>query len=815
VPPQQPDASPTAGPADVIIGGGELGALIRAHDWSATPLGPLHAWPQSLRTAVSLMLQLRQPAYIAWGPEQVSLYNDGYIPICGAKHPYGLGLPARELWAEIWDQLGPINQAVMRGEAQWFDDMPFALAGRGRDDPSFFSFSYTPLRDESGKVAGIFCAAMETTDTVLARQREEQLRLATEAAEVGLWDVDLITDTLFWPARVKAMFGISPDKPVSMADFYAGLHPDDATVVVAAFGDAIDGDRRALYDQEYRTVGKEDGVVRWVAAKGRGIFDDDGLCLRVLGTAIDITRRKADEARLRELNETLERRVSEALAERKLLADIVEGAEVFVQVADLDYSFLAINRASADEFERIFGVRPKVGDNMLDLLADRPDHQAAVRSVWARALEDGEAFTLVDEFGDSDRDRRHYEMKFNVLRDKDGQRIGAYQFVYDVTDRLRDQQRLVEAEAALRQSQKLDAMGQLTGGVAHDFNNLLTPIIGSLDLLQRGQVGGAREQRMIAGALQSAERAKTLVQRLLAFARRQPLQPTAVDVPALLAGLADLVASTTGPQIKVVVDVPLDLPPAHADANQLEMAILNLSVNARDAMEHGGVLRITASAETVGPGHPAKLKPERYIRLSVADTGAGMDEAVLARAVEPFFSTKGLGKGTGLGLSMVHGLASQLGGALTISSSPGLGTNIELWIPESGEQPLVGAETTEEGAHPELGTVLLVDDEDLVRMSTADMLTEMGFAVVEARSGEDALRRLDEGLAIDLLVTDHLMPGMTGVELAYAVRNRAPGVRTLIISGFAEAEGLAPELRRLTKPFRRSELAAILGETRA
>ena len=934
--------------AGFLPDGGKLGALIRAFDWSSTPLGPLGSWPQSLRTAVGLMLQLRQPAYIAWGPEQISLYNDGYIPICGAKHPQGLGLPARDLWAEIWGQLGPINDAVMRGEAQWFEDMPFALAGRGGDEPSYFSFSYTPLRDERGEVAGIFCAAMETTDKVLTRRAldqvaqrwrrifeqapsficilrgpdhifefvnsahrrlfgseawvgrpirdafpdlegqgfyeqldrvyglgervvfvdqpvrfrspsdgrdevryldfiyaplldedgsvggvfcegfdvserrdaqaalrrsEEQLRLATDAAEIGLWDVDVVTDTLYWPPRVKAMFGVSPDRPVSMTDFYEGLHPDERAEVVAAFAAACDPARRTLYDVEYRTVGKEDGAIRWVAAKGRAVFDEQDRCVRVIGTAIDITGRKAAESRLRELNETLERRISEAVAERKLLADMVDGADVFVQVADPEFRFLAINRASADEFERIFGVRPKVGDSMLELLADQPESQAAVRRVWARALA-GEAFTEIGEFGDAARDRRHYEMKFDVLRDSAGERVGAYQFVYDITERLRDQQRLAVTEEALRQSQKLDAMGQLTGGVAHDFNNLLTPIIGGLDMLQRGGVGGAREQRMITAALQSAERAKTLVQRLLAFARRQPLQPTAVDVGRLVAGMADLVASTSGPQIRVVVEAPPGLPPALADANQLEMAILNLSVNARDAMEHGGVLRITASAETVDAEHPAKLRPGAYVRISIADTGEGMEEAVLARAIEPFFSTKGIGKGTGLGLSMVHGLASQLGGGLTLASTPGVGTNVELWLPESvaaprpevqGDGPVAGG--------PMLGTALVVDDEDLVRLSTADMLADMGFVVVEARSAEDALRQLEAGLQINLLVTDHLMPGMTGVELAYAVRERRPEVRTLIVSGFAEAAGLAPDLNRLTKPFRQADLAAVLSAT--
>ena len=220
----------------------------------------------------------------------------------------------------------------------------------------------------------------------------------------------------------------------------------------------------------------------------------------------------------------------------------------------------------------------------------------------------------------------------------------------DVTTEREAQETLRLTEEALRQSQKLEAMGQLTGGVAHDFNNLLMPIIGSLDMLQRRQIGGEREQRLIGGALQSADRAKTLVQRLLAFARRQPLQPVAVDVAELVTGMAQLIESTTGPQIRVVVDVAKNVPLANADPNQLEMAILNLSVNARDAMTQGGTLRISASPETVQAIHRSKLKPGPYVRISVADTGTGMDEAVLARAIEPFFSTKGVGKGTGLGL---------------------------------------------------------------------------------------------------------------------------------------------------------------------
>jgi CheY-like chemotaxis protein len=261
------------------------------------------------------------------------------------------------------------------------------------------------------------------------------------------------------------------------------------------------------------------------------------------------------------------------------------------------------------------------------------------------------------------------------------------------------------------------------------------------------------------------------------------------------------------------VEIAQDLPAAMVDPNQLEMALLNLGVNARDAMPDGGTLRITAAEEVIRGGHRSKLSPGRYVRLSVADTGIGMDEATLARAVEPFFSTKGIGKGTGLGLSMVHGLASQLGGTLTIQSRLGVGTNVELWLPvtDAPAQPADGSP----GAAPSVvtvGTALLVDDEDLVRMSTADMLSDLGYSVVEAASAEEALRLMQNGLRPDLLVTDHLMPGMSGADLARAVHAERPGTPVLVVSGYAESEGIAPDLPRLSKPFRADELAGSLAQ---
>jgi PAS domain S-box-containing protein len=658
--------------------------------------------------------------------------------------------------------------------------------------------------DEAGDYLGYVGSVIDIEERREAEDRlalsEEQLRLATESAEIGLWDVDARTDAMFWPPRVKAMFGLSPEVPVTLADFPRGLHPDDRAAVAEAFEAARDPARRALYDVEYRTVGREDGLIRWVAAKGRGLFTPEGVCTRVIGTAIDITARKADEVRLRDLNQQLEQRVVERTAERNR---IWEMSHDLFAIMGFDGFLKAINPA----WEATLGF-----DEATLLAMDfprqvHPDDHENVGAVMEK-LARGETVR-----GFEDR-LRHADGSWRWISWTLVPQGGVFYAVgRDVTAEREAAAELERAQEALRQSQKMEAMGQLTGGVAHDFNNLLTPIVGSLDMLQRKGLGGPREQRLIDGAMQSADRAKTLVQRLLAFARRQPLQPSAVDVAKLVAGMADLIASTSGPQIHVVVDAADGLPPAKADPNQLEMALLNLGVNARDAMPEGGTLRITAGVDPVGPGHRSGLRPGSYVRLSVADTGVGMDEATLKRAVEPFFSTKGIGKGTGLGLSMVHGLASQLGGALNVESRLGVGTNIELWLPAS-DAPVdeAAAAAPASSAPARSGTALLVDDEELVRESTADMLEDLGYEVAQAASAEEALRLIRGGLRPDVVMTDHLMPGMNGTELANVIVADLPGTPVLIVSGYAEAEGIAPHYPRLVKPFRNSDLAASLAE---
>jgi PAS domain S-box-containing protein len=541
------------------------------------------------------------------------------------------------------------------------------------------------------------------------RESEARLRLATEAAEVGFWDVDLLGDSLTWPARVKKMFGISGEVPVSMRDFYEGLHPEDRDATAAAFAAACDPRRRAVYDVEYRTVGKEDGVVRWVAAKGRAVFDSSGRAVRVIGTAVDITARKSaeaalarSEAELRSLNEALEARVREEVAARE------------------------------------------------------------------------------------------------------------------------------EAQARAAQSQRMEALGQLAGGVAHDFNNVLQAVAGGARLIEARSGDPERVRRLARMIAEAARRGASVTRRLLAFSRRADLRAEAVDVATLFEDMREILSHTLGTGIEVRVQLPALLPPLLADKGQLETVLVNLAANARDALRGAGAITLSGIVEEVprrsgGPALPATLKPGSYLRLSVADTGAGMDAATLARAAEPFFTTKPLGKGTGLGLAMARGFAEQSGGALAIESSPGRGTTVRLWMPvaaadaRSSPGPVTIRGAGQRGGH---ARVLLVDDEALVREITTEGLEAAGCAVLAVGSAAEAIEFLESGQAVDLLITDLSMPGMDGIALIREAQRRRPGLRAILLTGFAtDAAELAiggtirstfSLLRKPIEPAALAERAAVL-----
>jgi signal transduction histidine kinase/CheY-like chemotaxis protein len=361
------------------------------------------------------------------------------------------------------------------------------------------------------------------------------------------------------------------------------------------------------------------------------------------------------------------------------------------------------------------------------------------------------------------------------------------------------------AQEQLRQAQKMETIGQLTGGVAHDFNNLLMAVMGNLDLLRKRLPDDPRLHRLVDGALQGAQRGASLTQRLLAFARQQDLRAVSVDLGALIQGMGNLLERSLGPRIVLKLDIPERLPPARIDANQLELAILNLAINARDAMPDGGSIEIKV-AEYQARKDPA-LEPGRYLKLSVVDTGSGMTPEILKRAIEPFFSSKPLGKGTGLGLSMVHGLAVQLGGALQLSSSVGKGTTATLVLPVATVAPEVEVPAPTAQKKKRSAVILFVDDDPLIAMSTTEMLEDLGHRVIGANSGLHALDILRSGQQIDLMMTDHVMPGMTGIELAAASRKMRPSLPILLATGYAELpEGTQVDLPRLAKPYHQDQL---------
>jgi PAS domain S-box-containing protein len=499
---------------------------------------------------------------------------------------------------------------------------------------------------------------------------------------------------------------------------------------------------------------------------------------------------------LKRLNILLADRVEERTAERDRLWNL--SPDPFV-VSDGNGVWLAASPA----WTRLLGWSH---DELLGRPADwmiHPDDLDAVHALRDRLARGEVAREFVNRL--RGRDGAYRWLSWTSVPERD--RI--YNVARDVTAERERAEALRKAEEALRESQKMESIGQISGGLAHDFNNLLSPILGTLDLLQRS-LPDERSARLVGGALEAAERARILVQRLLAFARRQPLQPSAVDVPGLIDNLKPLLASTVGPQVEIVVDVGSAVPPALVDANQLELAIINLAVNARDAMPDGGRLDIAVRTESADG--ESSLAAGDYVLISLADTGTGMPPSVLERAIEPFFSTKGSGRGTGLGLSMVHGLVAQLGGEMRIDSEVGRGTLVRLWLPvaHTAAPETSVAVSMPSSSTEHRGTALLVDDEPLVRESTAQMLTELGYRVIEAGSAREAIERLDEDDRIDVLVTDHFMPGMTGTELARQITRRRPGLPVLIVSGYADVDDLAPDLPRLSKPFRQYELGQAL-----
>lgn len=653
---------------------GAMSAKVRAHDWANTPLGPIESWPQSLCFAVETMLSSRFPACMTWGPDHTMFYNDAYQPMMGSK-PEALGRPLSAVWSEVWPALKPLVDKAYAGEATFIEDLELEINRSGQPELAYFTFCYSPLRDEQGAVRGMLDTVVETTSKFLA------LRQWREAAA-------------------------SLEQQVAQR--------------------TADRNRLWQLSEDVLLVARYDGTITAV------------------NPAWTATLGWSEE-------ETLGR----PLASFAHVNDVVQVSAT------------------------------------IDLLATEPTRRQLVAR--CRHRDGGErwiAWTAVPSDGFI-------------------QAVGR-----DTTEEHQREEALRNAEDLLRQSQKMEAVGQLTGGIAHDFNNMLQGIVLPLQIIRQRMAQGRHGEvdRYIESGLAAARRAAALTQRLLAFSRRQPLDSRSVALGESLTGLTSMLKTTCGENIALHMDLPDDLWHALTDANQFESAVVNLAINARDAMPGGGSLHISAGNVRVGQGAEVSvsgLEPGDYVRVVVRDTGIGMTDDVIARAFDPFFTTKPLGQGTGLGLSMIYGFMRQSGGIAVLESAAGQGTDVSLYFARSAHAP-----QTDMPAEPETNlsgprrpdSSLVVEDDDIVRALAVELMRDMGFQVMEAASGSAAMALLSGAVHFDLLVSDVGLPGPNGRQVADYAREKFPDIKIILMTGYAEQAAMKPQflgehMELLVKPF--------------
>lgn len=843
--------------ADFLSGGGEMGGLIRAFQWADTPLRAPEQWPQSLRTALRILLTTHHPACIFWGPELLCFYNDAYRSSLGPeRHPAMLGAPLREVWSETWSVMGPQIERVMSGAgATWAEDHLVMIPRFGKREEIYWTYSFSPIDDAGApsSVGGVMVLCMETTKKVRAERQlafqlalSDKLRSLSDAAEIMLTAAEMVGRQLGAGRVGYGEIEQSGKSAVVVCDWSAsGMASLAGQHQLADFGTTLVQELQAGHTVRMEdssndsliadAIGARSGITVPLIKNGRlsGAFyvhqaeprrwtdDEVALARETAERTWEAVERARAENALRELNATLEQRVEDAIAQRKLWGELLDSVTALVAAVGNDYRILAMNKAYADRFERRIGVRPQVGDSLLELMKVQREQLALSGSRWSRALA-GEEFTLIEPTAPSEGDfDRQYEITYTSLRDPSGRVIGAFQYAQDVSERLRDQKRLSEAEESLRQSQKMEAVGQLTGGIAHDFNNLLTGIIGSLDMMQRKLARGQQidVNAYVSAAMTAANRAAALTHRLLAFSRRQALDPRPVHANRLILGMEELLRRTLGETIALEFAENGEVWLTRCDQNQLESALLNLTINARDAMPQGGKLIIETSNEHLLDAHEAKLRDVMagdYVAISVCDNGVGMSPEVMSRAFDPFFTTKPIGQGTGLGLSMIYGFTRQSGGYAKIQSEVGKGTTVKLYLPryhgehESSQEPDRTPLTLQPAAREEV--VLVVEDEQVVRDLVVDLLAEMGYRSLQAVDGPSGLAILLSDVRIDLLISDVGLPGFNGRQLADAACAHRPDLKVLFITGYAHDAAvsndlLAPGMQMITKPFALETLA--------
>ena len=855
-----------------------MGARIRAHDWSGTPLGAAKTWPQSLKITVSIMLGANSPMAIYWGPDLILLYNDQWEALIGGKYPSALGRPAREVFPELWETIGPtLTGVLMDNTGENARDHLLPLNRNGRIEEAWF-YSYNPIPLGDGSAGGILNLAFETTKHILAKC---ELR-ANEARQAFLLAVSDRLRPLAEPRAIMAaaaralgehlgvgcvgyseadasgeLVTVERDWTAPGAVSVAGVHRLDS------YGPAMIAALRAGHTVRVDDVARSpltDGMAdAYEAIRTRAFV---GAPLVKAGRLAAILFVLSEQPRAWTDAEVA---LIESIAERTWAALEQAGAETALR--ESEERLRALVSASSEVMYRMSPdwseMRQLSGGGFLSdtaspnrvWLADyiHPDDQPRVMAAIREAVRTKGVFEFEHRVRRADGSLGWTFSRAVPLLDAAGEIKEWFGAASDVTMRKEAEEALrrlnetleaqvetrtaalrraldalhvealerAQAEEALHQAQKMEALGQLTGGIAHDFNNMLQAIGGSLELGRRRVAQGRAGEvtRYIEAARKTVERAAALTHRLLAFARRQALQPRAVEPDALINDIAELIRRTVGPGVAVELRLRDGAWSVLCDPNQLENVLLNLAINARDAMPEGGSLTIGSEDVCLGEADITDQEGARagdYVEIAVADTGVGMDEATQAHAFEPFFTTKPIGQGTGLGLSQVYGFVRQSGGFVRLASAPGRGTTVRLYLPrhkrsQGPQAQSLAVEPERTGAGK---AVLLVEDEADVRTQVAEQLRELGYQVLEAADGPAALLVLCSSAHVDVLVTDVGLPGgLNGRQVADVARERRPGLPVLFITGYAGGPlhygaALEPGMEMMNKPFALDELAA-------
>jgi PAS domain S-box-containing protein len=850
-----------------------MAGQLRAFDWTGTPLGPLDDWPGSLRTLVAMMLESELPIALGWGPELTCLYNDAYRPLLGSR-PEALGRPFREVWPEARKLTEPVIQQALLGKPSCFRDARFMLERHGYPERAYFDYWIGPVRDESGEVAGLINQAIETTQRVLAERRQRfRSRLsdalrdladprAVMAAAARRLGRHLRADRVGYAELDESGEYFTVERDWVNGDMPSGVgrhRLDEFGPDLVA--EALTGAALRITDPfEDPRVGEQAAEAHHALGGLRASLTVPLVKGGRLAAFLSVQQRKPrrwtdeDEAIAREVAERTWAAVERARAEAALRATnnrlklILESTTGYgILTVDLDGRITLWNSGA----ERLMGWREEEVLGKPAAIFFTPEERArdVPQQEMRRAAETGRAAD----------DRQHLRKDGSrffasglmmPLRNGGGRLLGYLKVLRDRTLEHQAQEALERGvaerttelaaanrqllaqieerervEATLRQMQRLEAVGQLTSGVAHDFNNLLTVITGNIGILERVCAdhldADPRIRQRLTYMKDAAARGAKLTAQLLAFSRRQRLEAKAVDLNGIVAGMRDLLQSSMGGSVQLSMKLHPGLWPALVDPTQIELVILNLAINARDASPVGGDLIVeTANVALREPAsRPEEPGPGDYVMVAVTDHGSGMTPEVLARAFEPFFTTKEVGKGSGLGLAQVYGFAKQSGGGVRIDTRLGEGTSIKVYLPRADSaapyaQDAMPAAVREEHG-PGRQRILLVDDDTDVREVTAAILAERGYEVIEAGSGGSALEVLDrEGAGVDLMLMDYAMPGMNGSEVARQAHSKRPSLPVLFITGYADFAAFKEvgDERIVSKPFSEEDL---LGKVQA